>query len=136
MTNTFWTKNWLVISAFLISIPAQTVAHEWMAPRSAATVQNPLKFDNVSVTEGKALFIANCAACHGKNGAGLKPENSGLNKTTPNLPERLANHSEGDFFWKIENGRGEMPSFKDSLTDAEIWHIVNFIKSKSKTPGN
>jgi mono/diheme cytochrome c family protein len=46
-----------------------------------------------------------------------------------NLVMRLRNHSEGDFFWKISNGRGLMPGFEDQLRETQIWDVINFIKS-------
>ena len=48
------------------------------------------------------------------------------------LVKRLINHTEGDFFWKIQNGKGKMPSFKEDLLEKQIWNIVNFIKGLSK----
>jgi len=35
----------------------------------------------------------------------------------------------GDFAWKIANGRGLMPGFKDHLTKEQIWDLTNFIQS-------
>lgn len=123
----------LILSVLLVFISAQVFAHEWMAPVPDTKVKNPVKFEIKSVTEGEGLFMDNCAACHGKNATGLKPEKTGLQKNTPNLIKRLASHSDGDFFWKIRNGREEMPSFKDSLSEIEIWHLINFVKSKSQS---
>jgi len=38
-------------------------------------------------------------------------------------------HSDEDFAWKIVNGRGPMPSYKDTLTENQIWDLTNFIQS-------
>jgi mono/diheme cytochrome c family protein len=43
------------------------------------------------------------------------------------------NHKDGDFFWKINTGKGNMPSFKNKLAKNDIWDLVNFIQSLSKT---
>ncbi len=50
-------------------------------------------------------------------------------------------HPDGDFAWKITNGRGPMPGWKGTLTDEQIWNVVNFIQSlegsvKSQNPRN
>jgi mono/diheme cytochrome c family protein len=45
------------------------------------------------------------------------------------LVEHAARHSDGDFVWKITNGRGTMPGFKDQLTQNQILDVTNFIKS-------
>ena len=41
-------------------------------------------------------------------------------------------HTDGDFFWKIQNGKGEMPSFKEDLSGNDIWNVINYIKSSEK----
>ncbi len=104
--------------------------HEWMAPQEAARRNNPITADSASVAKGKEIFSNDCAYCHGEDARGMSREEAGLNSNTPDLVKRLANHSEGDFFWKIENGRGEMPAFQEILSDEEIWHVINFIKSR------
>jgi mono/diheme cytochrome c family protein len=46
------------------------------------------------------------------------------------LPEHFSNvHPAGDLAWKIAEGRGPMPGWKDWFSDTEIWHLVNFIQS-------
>jgi mono/diheme cytochrome c family protein len=37
-------------------------------------------------------------------------------------------HVDGDFAWKIRNGRDEMPAWGEELDDAEIWNLVSFIQ--------
>lgn len=113
------------------SIVSVTFAHEWMAPKDAAEIQNPINLSEQTVSRGRDLFIENCAVCHGDKGEGLSAKETGLKKDTPNLTMRLRTHTDGDFFWKIQNGRDEMPSFKDDLSDNEIWQIIHFI-SKGK----
>jgi mono/diheme cytochrome c family protein len=101
-----------------------------MAPENDAKRENPIKLTNESLVVGKELFVELCSSCHGLNGTGLKHQETGLSKDTPHLPTRLSTHSDGDFHWKIKNGKGEMPSFSDELTDTEVWHIINFLKAK------
>lgn len=108
---------------------APTAAHEWMAPRDAAAVANPIAADAQSTARGEELFLDYCAACHGRDGGGLPAQKAGLKKDTPNLPQRLKTHSDGDFYWKIRQGREEMPSFAEVLEQDEIWDIINFIKT-------
>ncbi len=54
----------------------------------------------------------------------------GLEKSPPNLKERIKMHPDGDFFWKIQEGRGDMPSFNEDLTEEQIWEVINFIRSE------
>jgi mono/diheme cytochrome c family protein len=114
------------------------LAHEsmapdmWMAPEKVAHTLNPLPADNKSVARGGKLFLQNCSACHGENAEGLDAEIVGLEKSPPNLKERIKMHPDGDFFWKIQEGRGDMPSFNEDLTEEQIWEVINFIRSEAE----
>ena len=124
----------IVLSGFLLVGVAtiEVIAHGWMAPKEAAEMKNPVVLDAESARKGKEAYLDNCAACHGENLEGLRAEEAGLDIDTPNLKQRLRTHTDGDFFWKINEGRGEMPAFKDELSDESKWHIINYIKHESK----
>jgi mono/diheme cytochrome c family protein len=108
------------------------MSHGWMAPKEAAEMKNPIALDAESARRGKAIYLENCAACHGENIEGMKAEDVGLGMDTPNLIERLNTHADGDFFWKIQQGKGDMPSFKDNLSENQIWDVINYIKHESE----
>lgn len=123
---------WLsvILLSFLAAIEA--VGHGWMAPKEEAEKKNPIVSDVESIKNGKEAYLQNCADCHGLNIEGMKAEEVGLDIDTPNLKERLKTHTDGDFFWKINEGRGDMPSFKDELPDEQKWHIINYIRQGSE----
>jgi mono/diheme cytochrome c family protein len=130
-----WKKTGLLWGSAMVLagvVVVQALAHSWMAPEEAAEMANPVASDEESVRRGKEVYNNICAACHGEDLEGLKAEETGLEMDTPNLKHRLKTHSEGDFFWKINEGRGEMPSFKDELTDEEMWHIINHIREEAE----
>ncbi|MBT8353725.1 MAG: cytochrome c [Desulfofustis sp.] len=58
--------------------------------------------------------------CHGERGDGLRSNETGPQMDSPNLEKCLLTHTDGDFFWKIQNGRGDMPSFRNELSEEEI----------------
>ena len=113
----------------LTSLPIKTNAHGWKVPDEAAKRQNPIPKNAISINNGNRLFLKYCVVCHGKNGDGDGPLSSELNPKPANLKERAGNHSDGDFAWKIANGRGAMPAFKDQLSENQIWNLTNFIQS-------
>ncbi len=115
--------------AFLLSV-LPVMAHTWTAPTEAAARKNPVPADSASALRGEKLFVANCASCHGEDAKGLAADKAGLQEAPPDLAQRLNHHTDGDFFWKIEQGRGEMPSFADILQQEQIWDIINFIKTQ------
>lgn len=103
-------------------------AGHWMAPEEAAKRPNPLPADRASMERGGKLYQTHCAACHGPGGRGDGPAGAALTPGPANLAEMAGRHRDGDFAWKIENGRGPMPAWRGTLKDAQIWDIVNFIQ--------
>lgn len=138
MTTQQFDYRKLLVSISIISLvlPQVISAHSWMAPKAAGALKNPVQQSESSVQRGLELYQDNCAACHGDSAGGLSAEEAGLAMPTPNLPKRLATHTVGDFFWKIQHGRGDMPAFKGELSDEEIWDVVNFIQSKVSNGDN
>jgi len=101
----------------------------WMAPDEAAKRPNPVKADKASVARGKKLFETNCASCHSNSGKGDGPAAKALNPKPVDLAAMAGQHPDGDFAWKIENGRGPMPAWKGTLTQNQIWDLVNYVQS-------
>ncbi len=107
--------------------PAADAAH-WMAPEKEANRKNPVAASAASIARGKKLFQANCASCHGAGGKGDGPAGAALNPKPADLAAMAGQHPDGDFAWKIEHGRGAMPAWKATLSEAQIWDTVNFIQ--------
>lgn len=101
----------------------------WMAPPAAAQRANPVKATPASIARGKAIYAANCASCHGANGAGDGPAGKALSPKPADLAAMAPQHPPGDLAWKIENGRGAMPPWKDTLKPTQIWDVVNYLQS-------
>ena len=120
--------TWAVIA--LIGVPTIIIAHSWKAPREASERENPVPKDQESIERGKMLYLKFCATCHGTNGQGDGPLADKLTPKPADLMERAAHHSDGDFAWKIKNGRGAMPGFKNQLSENEIWDLINFLKRR------
>jgi len=87
----------------------------------------------LDAVEGQALFVQNCASCHGEKGAGdgpaahtisTAPPAIGIRTLTPELTSTLA-------YNVISVGvRGTaMPGFASSLTPQQRWNIINYIYS-------
>lgn len=102
--------------------------HHWMAPAAAAQRRNPVAADAASLARGKKLFQQHCASCHGPEGRGDGPAAAALDPRPVNLAAMAGHHADGDYAWKIENGRGAMPAWKGVLTANQIWDVVNYIQ--------
>ncbi|MBL7004670.1 MAG: cytochrome c [Gammaproteobacteria bacterium] len=106
----------------------QMGAH-WASPSDAANKPNPIKSNENSISKGNSIYQKSCSSCHGKNAMGDGPTGAYLNPKPANLQVMSGMHKDGDFAWKIANGRGAMPAWKGTLSESEIWHTVNFIQS-------
>jgi mono/diheme cytochrome c family protein len=83
------------------------------------------------IAQGKTLFELRCCGCHnGKlsNVARVPPDLSGLFERST-LPSG-APSTDAQVRSTIEEGRAEiMPSFRDSLSDADIGDIIRYLHS-------
>jgi len=106
----------------------------WPVPDAAAKKANPVKTSSASVSAGKALWNQHCSSCHGKMGMGDGSKAAQL-KTNPGDFSTAAfqSQSDGSLFYKVEEGHGDMPSFKKKIPDAnEVWDLVNFMRTLKK----
>lgn len=111
--------------------------HEhWMAPEDAASRKNPVSANAASIARGRKVFEANCVICHGPDGNGDGPAGAALNPRPTNLRAMAGRHDDGDFAWKIANGRGPMPAWKGMLSEKQIWEVVNYVQSLAASAQN
>ncbi len=106
----------------------------WMSPAAEQQRANPVTDDNNSIARGAKLFQQHCANCHGRTAEGDGPAGMSLNPRPTNLQVMSGRHTDGDFAWKIKNGRGAMPAWAETLQDQDIWHLVNYIQSLQIQP--
>lgn len=104
-------------------------------------IGEPLPSTDESIKKGKELFKKlDCWKCHGENGHGNGPNALELKDDwqRPTRPANLAlywNFKDGstarDIYKTITTGRAgtPMPSFMDSATNNERWHLANYVKT-------
>lgn len=100
----------------------------WTAPAIEAQRKNPVRANGDSVRRGARVYVAHCAGCHGDDGRGGGSGGRNLNPPPSDLVALAPLYSDGDIAWKIANGRGAMPAWKNSLKDRQIWDGVNYIR--------
>ena len=90
-------------------------------------------------SQGQKLFLQNCSLCHGQHGEGAKnwrkPDENGKNPAPPlNGTGHAWHHSTKALSNVIKNGTakigGNMPAWKDKLSDREITLILTWIKAQ------
>ncbi len=103
----------------------------WDAPEKFNSMKNTVKSDAASIAEGKALYVEHCQSCHGKKGKGDGPKSAQLETecgdfTTPAFQKQ----TDGSVFYKINEGRKDMPSFKKKMpNEKDVWAVVNYVRS-------
>ena len=76
---------------------------------------------------GKAVFEANCVACHGEDGAGTS---TGQALNAPDLrSDTVQKASDADLKKQVSEGKNNMPPFKDTLKPDEISAVVAYVRT-------
>ena len=105
----------------------------WVAPDAAKAVKNPVPATPENLTAAAQLFKDNCVLCHGEKGKG-----DGIAAGTDVPPANFTDaklirpETDGSLFWKMSEGRGPMPPWKDTLLEKERWQLVNYIRKLNK----
>ncbi len=121
------------IVILLLYVSAAIAQHDsrWNAPKTAVNMKNPFPADSTSLKRGKNSYQTNCVRCHGKEGVGNGIKADRLDKKVTDLStEVIRNHTDGELFWKISEGRRPMPL--TDLTNDQRWDIVNYIRTFKK----
>ncbi|GHN00537.1 hypothetical protein WSM22_20260 [Cytophagales bacterium WSM2-2] len=129
------TKNQILVALLMLTIGLYSFTFfqtkPWVVPEAFAKKQNPVKSDGESLQTGKELWAKHCQSCHGKKGAGDGTKAGELETAMQDFgKEAIQKQSDGSLFYKIVEGRDEMPTFKKKVPDeADIWSMVNYIRS-------
>jgi mono/diheme cytochrome c family protein len=131
-------KPLLVLFAFVswslsLQQPAATPVASTI-PADAARLVNPIKPTAEAQVRAKKVYGYDCAVCHGPNGNGkgdlaaeMKPP---LKDYTD--PAALKDMSDGELFYIIKNGKGQMPSEGDRAKTDDLWNMVVLVRSFAK----
>jgi mono/diheme cytochrome c family protein len=76
--------------------------------------------------KGYQQFHHTCAPCHGRNMVNAGVTTYDLRKFPLEQSDRFHN--------SVTNGKGNMPSFKGSLTPAQIDWLWAYVRSRGKSP--
>lgn len=97
--------------------------------------RNPNPQARMIINDGGRLYKLHCASCHGSKGSG--DGEAGRDLTPPpaflayliKRPEAVDEY----LLWTISEGGtqfgSEMPKFKETLTDQQIWQIVTYMRA-------
>lgn len=121
----------LIATSFTLKLNDQK---PWPVPDAAKNKKNTVPSNAESIAAGKVLWNTHCKSCHGAKGLGdgtkaaqLKTEPGDFSKAT------FQSQTDGSLFYKLSEGRDDMPSFKKKIPDEDDrWSMVNFMRSLKK----
>lgn len=102
----------------------------------AAGLTNPVPRNAETLAGARLLYDVNCAVCHGADGRGqgAMAEYYARARATAVLPptdlasDRVRNRTDGELYWLVTHGIGNMPPFRQLLTEEQTWLVVHFIR--------
>ena len=128
----------LSIVVIAIAVMSMTIANApkgkpWDIPAKYKDMASTVKTSPASVQAGDALYKKNCASCHGKAGLGDGPKA----KTLETFPGDFSSadfqgQSDGILFYQIKFGRNDMPKYDKKIEDADIWNMINYMRTLKK----
>lgn len=76
--------------------------------------------------EGRQQYHRTCAQCHGRNMMNSGVTVYDLRRFPPDQPER--------FFTALNNGKGNMPAFKDALSEEQVQRLWVYVRGRGEEP--
>jgi copper transport protein len=94
----------------------------------------PASASAADIARGEGIYLANCASCHGRDGAGDGPI-----VTSPpagDLPDAVRRTNAADLSYRIAYGVAgtPMPAFAGTLTRDERWALIAYLRDRWAEP--
>jgi mono/diheme cytochrome c family protein len=119
----------------LASSLQQPGAAPTVVPADKARIVNPVKPTPVSLAHAKKVYGYDCAICHGANGDGKGDVATDMKLKMRDYtdPAALKDLSDGELFYIIRNGKGQMPAEEAARAkDEDVWNMVVLLRSFAK----
>ncbi|MDH5366476.1 MAG: c-type cytochrome [Cyclobacteriaceae bacterium] len=121
----------IVLGTMAFSTLSDQQDNKWVVPEDANNMENPYVDDEELLSIGKTLYMQHCKSCHGKEGLGDGPKAEGLDTPSGDFSvEEFQSQTDGSIFYKTQEGKGDMPSFKKKIAEEEdMWSVVNYLRT-------
>ena len=135
-------KPLLAVTLFLLVLFVVSAQETKPAPKTAyhpvpvknAREPNPVKPTPESLAEGKKIYGYDCASCHSATGDGKTDVAKDLKVPDLTDPAVLKDQTDGEIFYILKNGHGNMPQEGDRVKPEQLWDLVNYVRSLAKKP--
>jgi mono/diheme cytochrome c family protein len=120
----------------IIVVFAATQKTDWKVPEEAKRRENPLRPSAAALKSARDIYVNKCAQCHGDSGKGDGREASRYDPSPSDLTDsrRMSGLTDGEMFYKINQGRRPMPAFKKRLAEEQRWQLVLLLRSFANPP--
>ena len=128
-------KPFLCCTLLLASSSPQQPSAPTVIPAEAARMVNPVKPTPESQARAKKIYGYDCALCHGMNGDGKGDAVADMKLQMKNYtdPAALKDMTDGELFYIIRNGKGQMPAEEvGRAKDEDLWNMVVLVRSFAK----
>lgn len=104
-------------------------------PLEYRSLRNPYPQAQNAIEAGGELYAAHCTSCHGSTGSGDGDAANDLAPSPAFLAYLIKHPRSVDEYllWTISEGGlqfgSKMPTFKETLTEQEIWQIVTYMRA-------
>lgn len=115
----------------LMILPSPASGQDWLVPDDRKGRLSTFPFSDETRKEGERLYRINCQSCHGDPGR----NNYIALVPAPGDPatDKIQRNSDGEIFYKVSVGRGQMPSFRSVINTEEIWKVVSYLRSFNRS---
>jgi mono/diheme cytochrome c family protein len=115
-------------------ITQETMTHSIRS--HAKGIEAPASAGAAAIVRGFCTYETHCVACHGASAVARQRWISGLEPQPPYLLDAPDRWNPRELFWIVRNGikMTGMPSWRDSLSDRQIWDVVAWLEASRKLP--
>ena len=107
--------------------------HQAPIPAAYQGKTSPIPADEASLARGEAIYVQQCATCHGDGGMGDGPAGQGLDPAPAPIAHTSQMLSDSYLFWRISEGGAQfntaMIPYKGILSEDEIWDVINYVRA-------
>lgn len=119
---------------FLLQDSSSQKAAPFVVPPAIAAQTNPVHPTAAAMATTRKMYGYDCAMCHGKDGDGKGDMAASLKTPMKDWrnPTSLKGMTDGELFYIIQKGNGEMPGEGDRQSADGIWNMVTLVHSFGK----
>lgn len=109
---------------------------EFKVPPEIAKQTNPVKPTAANTAQAKKTYNIDCAMCHGKDGDGKGDLAVDMKLQLLDYQDAAAlkDKTDGELFYIIQKGKGDMVGEGDRVKPDDVWALVNYVRSLAKKP--